>query len=78
MSTKESALKRTVSAIKKAMEPRRYGVHGKPFVCQLCGHDQFNFGSGASILGLYTLACADCGHLECFATQQPILADDAA
>ena len=52
-------------------------VDGNPFVCQLCGHDSFKFGTGAKILGLYWLACAECGHVELFAQRPPLL-DDAA
>ena len=78
MSTKTSALKRAASAFKKAMGAHRYGVHGKPFVCQLCGHDRFKVGSGASVIGLYSLACAECGHVEFFAQTPPVLDDNAA
>jgi len=73
MNTKVSALKRAVSAVKKAMEPKQYGLHGKPFVCQLCGHDRFLVGDGPSIIGLYTLACADCGRVEFFVKLPPVL-----
>ncbi len=76
MSTKVSALKQAASEFKKAMGPHRYGVNGKPFVCQLCGHDRFKFGS--SIVGLYWLACAECSHIEFFAQRPPFLDDNAA
>jgi hypothetical protein len=75
MSTKVSALKQAVSAFKKAIGPHRYGVNGKPFVCQLCGYDRFKFGTGAKILGLYWLACAECSHIEFFAQRPPLLPD---
>ena len=78
MSTKVSALKRAATAFKKAMGAQRYGVHGKPFVCQFCGHERFKLGSGAKILGLYSLACAECGHVEFFAATPPVLDDNAA
>jgi hypothetical protein len=78
MSTKASPLKRAVSAFKKAMGAHRYGVHGKPFVCQLCGHDRFKVGKGGAIIGLHSLACAECGHLEFFEATPPILDDNAA
>jgi hypothetical protein len=77
MSTKASPLKRAVRAFKKEIGPHRYGVKGKPFVCHLCGHDRFRFGTGAKILGLYWLACAECGHVEFF-EQHPPLLDEAA
>lgn len=73
MSTKTSALKRAMSAFKKTTGPQGYGLHGKPFVCQFCGHDRFTVGSGASIMGLCTLACAGCGHVEFFAKLPPVL-----
>jgi hypothetical protein len=73
MSTKTSALKRAVGAFKKATGPQQYGLHGKPFICPFCGHDRFALGSGASIMGLYTLACADCGRVEFFAKLPPVL-----
>jgi hypothetical protein len=77
MTNKASALKRAATAFQKAMGAQRYGIHGKPFICQLCGHDRFKIGSGASIIGLYSLACAECGHVEFFATTPPVLDDDA-
>ena len=56
MSTNKSPLKRAESAFKKAMGPKKYGVHGKPFVCQLCGCDRFKVGRSGSIIGLHSLA----------------------
>jgi hypothetical protein len=76
MSTKVSPQKPAVSAFKKG-GPQRYRVNGKPLVCQLCGHNRFKFGTGAEILGLFWLACAECGHVEIFAERPPFL-DDAA
>jgi len=78
MSTKASTLKRAATAFARAMGAKRYGVHGKPFVCQLCGHDRFKLGSGASIIGLYSLACAECSHVEFFGQTPPVLDDNAA
>jgi len=78
MSTKSSVLKRAVTLLVKAVEPHRYGVHGKPFICRLCGHDRFKPGSDISMLGLYSLACDECSHVELFAWPPPVLADDAA
>jgi hypothetical protein len=78
MSTKTSPLKRAVGAFKKAMGAQRYGVHGKPFVCQLCGHDRFKVEHGVKIIGFNSLVCAECGHVEFFATTPPILDDNAA
>jgi len=66
MSKQTSALKRAVKAVKDAMGPQRYGPHGKPFVCHLCGHDRFTYGV-APVIVMHTLACADCGHVEFFA-----------
>jgi hypothetical protein len=79
MSTKPSPLKRAMSAVKKSMGPQQYGLRGKPFVCQLCGHDQFTTKTDSSLVGshilvgLYALACADCGHVEFFAKLPPVL-----
>jgi hypothetical protein len=78
MSTKASTLKRVADAFQKARGAQRYGVRGKPFICQLCGHDRFKLGNGAFILGLYSLACAECGHVEFFAAAPPILDEVAA
>ena len=79
MSTKISALKRATSAFKKAIGPKRYGVHGKPFICQFCGHDRFKvLGGNISVLALFSFACAECGHVELFATKPPVLDDNAA
>ncbi len=78
MSTKVSALKQAVSAFKQAIGPHRCGVNGKPFVCQMCGHDRFKIGTGAKILGLYWLACAECSHIEFFAQRPPLLPDKGA
>jgi hypothetical protein len=79
MSTKTSALKRAASAFKKAMGPQRYGVHGKSFICQFCGHDRFKKrDGGVSIFGLSGLTCAECSHVEFFNIMPPVLDDDAA
>jgi hypothetical protein len=78
MGTKVSALKRAARAFAKAMGAQRYGVHGKPFVCQLCGHDRFKLGSDISMIGLYSLACDECSHVEFFAQVPPLLDEDAA
>jgi hypothetical protein len=72
MSTKMSALKRAVKSAKAAMGPQRHGVHGKPFVCACCGHDRFEVGM-IPVLGLHTLICADCCHVEFFGNQPPVL-----
>ncbi len=63
------------AALKEAIypEPRQYGLRGKPFICPLCGHDRFTVGDDRSLLGLYTLACADCGRVEFFAKPPPVL-----
>jgi hypothetical protein len=76
MSTKVSALKRFAGAFQKMVEAKRYGVHGKPFVCQLCGHERFKLGSDISIIGLYSLACDECSHVEFFAQVPPLLDKD--
>ncbi len=78
MSDKASPLKRAVSAFKKAMGAQRYEVHGKPFVCQFCDHDRFKAIGGAEGLGLCSLACAECGHVEFFEREPQILDDNAA
>jgi hypothetical protein len=78
MSTKVSTLKRAATAFKKATGAKRYGVHGKAFVCQLCGQDRFKIGKGGAMIGLHSLACAECGHLEFFAATPPVLDDDGA
>ncbi len=78
MSTKTSVRERAATLFVKAVGPHRYGVHGKPFVCWLCGHDRFRLGSDISLLGLYSLACDECSHVELFAWPPPVLADDAA
>jgi len=77
MSTKASTLKRAATAFAKAMGAKRYGVRGKPFVCQFFGHDRFKL-SCASIIGLWTLACAECCHVEFFAQTPPVLNDNAS
>ncbi len=64
MSTKITAFKRAVKAAKASMGPQRYGIHGKPFVCLLCGHDRFN--PAPNLLTWNALACAECGRLEFF------------
>ena len=78
MSTKASTLKRATTAFARAMGAKRYGVHGKPFVCQLCGNDRFKLGSDASIIGLYSLACAECSHVELFGQTLPVLDEKTA
>ncbi len=57
------------AALKRAIcpEARQYGVRGRPCICPLCGHDRCAVGDDRSITGLYTLDCADCGHVEFFA-----------
>ena len=72
MSTTTSPLKRAVNAAKNAMGPQQYGLHGKPFVCQLCGHDRFT-SSLILMFSLHTLACAECGHVEFFAKHPPLI-----
>ena len=76
MSTKASSVKRAITYA-KSVGAKRYGVHGKPFVCQLCGHDRFKLGSSGSLVGLYSLACAECYHLEFFGQKPPVLDDSA-
>jgi hypothetical protein len=80
MSTTTSALKRAAGAFTKTiLDGQRYGVHGKAFVCQLCGHDHFKLGGGrSSITALHTLECGVCGHVEFFAKSPPLLKDNAA
>jgi hypothetical protein len=73
MSTKTSPLKRAISAAKNAIGPQQYGVRGKPFTCQLCGHDRFTPGPHIIVLSMHTLACSDCGHVEFFAKHPPLL-----
>ena len=68
MKKEASALKRAFKAAEAAMGPKRYGPHGKPFVCHLCGHDEFTY-ELAPVLVLHTLVCADCGHVEFFGKQ---------
>jgi hypothetical protein len=48
------------------MGPHRYGTPDKPFVCQLCGHDRFKVGDYVGLLGMHTLVCAGCNHVEFF------------
>jgi transcription elongation factor Elf1 len=60
------------------MGAQRYGVHRKPFTCRVCGHDRFKAGRSAAIIGLHSLACAECGHVEFFAATPPILDDNLA
>ena len=69
MTTSTSPLKRAVKAAKKAMEPQRYGIRDKVLECQICGHDHFKlaaFGAYAGLLGMDTLVCAECSHVEFF------------
>ena len=73
MSTKSSVLGRAVKAVKRGMAPQRYGVHGKAFACVLCGHDRFTLGTGGQLLGLSTLVCAECHHVEFFEGNAPAL-----
>jgi hypothetical protein len=72
MSMNLAALKRAAKAAKEAMEPRQYGIGGKPFVCACCGHDRFTAGVAPTVV-LNTLACAQCGHLEFFGKPPPVL-----
>lgn len=75
MPAKPSALSRAAGAIRKALEPRRYGVGGRPLTCPYCGHDRFRAGHGAAILGLVTLACAECTQVSFFTRLPPVLED---
>ena len=77
--TKESPLERAVGEFKKAIGPQRYGLHGKPFVCQFCGHDRFKKrDQGVSMVGLSALRCVECSHVEFFVKMPPVLNDQAA
>jgi hypothetical protein len=64
MSTKTAAFKRAVKAAVGAMGPQQYGAKGKPFACHFCGHDRFELQVG--LISKYSLACAECGHVEFF------------
>ncbi len=64
MKTTIRALKRAAQAARKAMGPQRYGPHGKPIVCPICGHDRFTILPG--IITMFSLTCSECGHLELF------------
>ena len=66
MTKKTSPLKRAFKAAKAAMGPQRYGTPGKPFTCHLCGNDLFKVGDYVSLLGMHTLTCAGCNHVEFF------------
>jgi hypothetical protein len=66
MTTKASPLKRAIKAATQAMGPQRFGTRDKPFVCQLCGHDRFKVGDYVGLLGMHTLICAGCNHVEFF------------
>ncbi len=69
MSTTTSPLKRVAKAAKKAMRPRRCGIRNKPFECRICGQDHFKlaaFGAYVGLLGMHTLVCADCSHVDFF------------
>ena len=51
------------------MEPQRYGIRDKVMECQICGHDHFKlaaFGAYVGLLGMETLVCAECSHVESF------------
>ena len=61
-----SPLKRAANAVLKAMQPRRYAIAGKPFVCSCCGHDRFALGSLVAVLGFQSLTCSQCGHVDLF------------
>jgi len=77
MSTKISPLKQAVGAFEKAIGSHQYGVDGIVFVCPVCGHNHFKWGTGAKVLGSYWFACAGCGHVEPFA-QQPSFSEEEA
>jgi hypothetical protein len=68
MTKNKSPLTRAFKAARQAMGPQRYGTHGKPFVCQLCGQDRFKVGNYIGLLGMHTLICAGCSHVEFFAS----------
>lgn len=79
MSTKPSPLKRAANAFKKAIGPKRYGVHGKPFICPFCGHDRCTRrDGGVNLIALNALACAECSHVELFVHMPPVLDNEAA
>ncbi len=71
-------MKRALGAFMKAKGPQRYGVHGKPFVCQLCGHDRFMPQFLAGFIGCCALVCTECGHVELFALHSPPILDEKA
>ena len=73
MPTATSPLSRAINAAKQAMKPQRYGVHDRVFACPLCGHDHFKLGADQGLLGLHTLVCADCTHVEFFETRPAAL-----
>ncbi len=75
MNTKPSPLKRAITAAKNAMGPQRYGVHGKPFECHMCGHDLFTV--APNLVTWFGLACAECGHLEFFMKKPEWIQPDA-
>jgi hypothetical protein len=66
MTTKASALKRAFKAATDVLGPQRYGRPDKPFVCGLCGHDRFKVGDYIGLLGMHTLVCPGCSHVEFF------------
>lgn len=66
MTTTNTPLKRAFQAAKKAMGPQRYGFAGREFQCALCDHDQFKVGAYVTLLGMHTLVCDQCSHVEFF------------
>jgi hypothetical protein len=69
MSTTTSPPKRAVKAAKKAMGPCRYRIRDKALECPICGHDRFTlaaYGAYVGLLGMHTLVCAECSHVEFF------------
>lgn len=66
MTTTSTPLKRALQAAKKAMGPQQYGAAGRVFECGMCGHDQFKVGAYIVLLGMHTLVCCHCSHVEFF------------
>ncbi|HOC00021.1 MAG TPA: hypothetical protein PKM43_14925 [Verrucomicrobiota bacterium] len=76
MSTTTSPIKRAVKAAKKAMGPCRYGIRDKTVECRICGHDRFTpaaYGAYVGLLGMHTLVCAECSHVEFFVKMPPTM-----
>jgi transcription elongation factor Elf1 len=48
------------------MGPQQYGADGHVFECAMCGHDQFKVGAYIALLGMHTLVCSQCSHVEFF------------